>query len=443
MQWKNLRGSFNSIIQQGIGPNLNNIDPSPGVFNADSVFVGKNNTKWPTVTHSRAAGGQLWAFGTEYDTGGNRWFASGSTALTVAGISSPVQIGAYTNWAQMSASHYHGVNIKTDGTLWTSGVNLNGILGKITGATGSLSTAGKSSLAQIGALTDWKFADCNQSMTAAVKTNGTLWTWGDGQWGSLGLGNTTAYSSPKQVGALTNWATVSVTKGITATQSTFAIKTNGTLWAWGLNFDGQLGLGNTTAYSSPKQVGSLTNWASIISFGGGGGSPVYRKCYALKTDGTLWGWGKNLVYGAPITTSSPVQLGKSTWKVLSTFGNGGNNPRALIGIKTDGSLWAFSTGATAGSSLITGKNNQNYQFSRIGTSYNWKTVSGSCVSSGSNVPFVAATKTDGTLWVWGGGAFGRLGRGNTTSYSSPKQVGALTVWQDAIAIRKRTMALRS
>jgi alpha-tubulin suppressor-like RCC1 family protein len=440
MQWKGSRGSFNSPVELGKGPNLDNITPSSGVFNADSIFTGKNNTKWPTVTHSRAAGGQLWAMGVEYDNAGTRYQACGSTALTIAGISSPVQIGAYTNWAKISGSHYHGVNIKTDGTLWTSGVNINGILGKVTGSGGGPGTASKSALAQIGALTNWKLADCNQFMTAAVKTDGTLWTWGTGSGGKLGLGNTTNYSSPKQVGALTNWSSISVSKSgaLASIQiSAFGIKTDGTLWCWGDNAAGQLGLGNTTGYSSPKQVGSLTNWSSVISVGVGSSK---SKTYAIKTDGTLWGWG-TITYAASTSTSSPVQLGNSTWKAITT--SEVLSPGGLIGIKTDGSLWALATSSNAGSSLLTGKNKTVYQFSRIGTSYNWKTVSSTSERNFDNRAFVVATKTDGTLWTWGWNGAGALGLGSTTNFSSPKQVGALTVWQDAFATRKRTMALRS
>jgi alpha-tubulin suppressor-like RCC1 family protein len=89
----------------------------------------------------------------------------------------------------------------------------------------------------------------------AVKTDGTLWAWGDGGNGQLGQGNTTTYSSPVQVGALTTWSTVGGGRN-----HALAIKTDGTLWVWGSNGYGQLGQGNTTDYSSPVQVGALTTW---------------------------------------------------------------------------------------------------------------------------------------------------------------------------------------
>ena len=110
---------------------------------------------------------------------------------------------------------------------------------------------------------------------------GGLWSWGYNNYGQLGQGNTTTYSSPKQVGALTNWSSVSC-----GGYFTVSIKTDGTLWSWGYNYTGQLGLGNTTSYSSPKQVGALTNWLSV--------SCGYFHTVSIKTDGTLWSWGRKI-----------------------------------------------------------------------------------------------------------------------------------------------------
>jgi alpha-tubulin suppressor-like RCC1 family protein len=92
----------------------------------------------------------------------------------------------------------------------------------------------------------------------AIKTDGTMWSWGRGFNGMLGLGNATSYSSPKQVGALTTWANISG-----GDYHSMASKTDGTLWSWGRNAYGQLGLANTTYRSSPVQVGALTTWSSI------------------------------------------------------------------------------------------------------------------------------------------------------------------------------------
>ena len=101
---------------------------------------------------------------------------------------------------------------------------------------------------------------CGYSHTAAVRNDGTLWTWGYNSTGVLGNGTVTNYSSPIQVGTSTNWKQVAA-----GNQYTIALQTNGTVWAWGQNNFGQLGLGavTTQSYSSPIQVGSLTDWRMI------------------------------------------------------------------------------------------------------------------------------------------------------------------------------------
>ena len=110
----------------------------------------------------------------------------------------------------------------------------------------------------------WEQAGLFNPLTAPTPiTNYTyyLYSWGADTQGALGLGNITSYSSPKQVGALTNWAKIYA--GGNTNNASFAIKTDGTLWGDGYNAQGQLGQGNTTNYSSPVQVGSLTNWKQV------------------------------------------------------------------------------------------------------------------------------------------------------------------------------------
>jgi alpha-tubulin suppressor-like RCC1 family protein len=92
----------------------------------------------------------------------------------------------------------------------------------------------------------------------AVKTNGTLWSWGRGAFGSLGLNDTANQSSPVQVGALTEWL-----ESAAGTYHSVAVKNTGTLWSWGANSNGQLGLNDTVGRSSPVQVGALTTWQKL------------------------------------------------------------------------------------------------------------------------------------------------------------------------------------
>jgi alpha-tubulin suppressor-like RCC1 family protein len=260
-----------------------------------SIFCGSKNS------FSVKKDGTLWAWGRN----NNGQLGIGTGGGDVNNKSSPVQVGGLTTWSSVSASQYHTLAIKTDGTLWAWGKNYSGQLGIGT----SLAGSDKSSPVQVGSLTTWSKVSASGNSSLAIKTDGTLWSWGYNGKGELGLGDTTNRSSPTQVGALTNWSSVSIGGNFT-----LAVKTNGTVWTWGFNGFGGLGLGNTTNQSSPVQVGSLTTWSSIAS----GGNHVM----AIKTDGTLWAWGFNakgqLGLGNITNRSSPVQVGSlNKWYAAS------------------------------------------------------------------------------------------------------------------------------
>jgi alpha-tubulin suppressor-like RCC1 family protein len=332
--------------------------------------------------------------------------------------SSPKQIGALTTWLSISAGNSGGAALKTNGTLWVWGYNNTGQIGDGT-------TTNRSSPVQIGALTTWAVVSFGAALTAAIKTDGTLWTWGYNSAGQLGLGDSGAYtdrSSPNQVGALTTWSKVTAGDSFV-----IAIKTDGTLWSWGYNNYGQLANGFISSRSSPVQVGALTTWSSI-SVGG-----AYATAAAIKTNGTLWVWGLNdygqLGLGDVTNRSSPVQVGAlTTWSKVSAGG-----PFHTIAIKTDGTLWSWGRNqyGQLGLSNIT-----NYSSPKqVGALTTWLSIA-IWNSSGS------AIKTDGTLWSWGFNTYGQLGLGNTTNYSSPKQVGALTTWYSVMVGDGPTIALK-
>jgi alpha-tubulin suppressor-like RCC1 family protein len=117
----------------------------------------------------------------------------------------------------------------------------------------------------------------------AVRTDGTLWAWGQNNNGQLGLGDTTGRTSPTQVGTDTNWASVS-TGGITAGGNhSLGVRTDGTLWAWDNNGQGRLGLGDTTNRTSPTQVGTDADWADVAAG---------NHSLGLRTDGDVVGLGE-------------------------------------------------------------------------------------------------------------------------------------------------------
>ena len=168
--------------------------------------------------------------------------------------SSPVQVGALTTWAQVAAGREHNLALKTDGTLWAWGDGANGRLGNNISPTIDVSSP-----VQIGALTTWSQVAAGNSHSLAIKTDGTMWSWGDNAVnGRLGLNDIDSRSSPVQIGALTTWSQVSG-----GSLHSLAIKTDGTMWSWGVGTFGQTGLGDTISQSSPVQVGALTTWSQL------------------------------------------------------------------------------------------------------------------------------------------------------------------------------------
>ena len=299
--------------------------------------------------------------------------------------------------------------------LWSWGENSYGRLGLG-------NTTNRSSPVQVGTLTTWSSVEYNRGgeHTLATKTDGTLWAWGQNISGQLGIGNTVSRSSPVQVGALTAWSKVCCGLDHTA-----AIKTDGTLWAWGENFYGLLGLGNTTNRSSPVQVGTLTTWSKVSC-----GKTVTA---AIKTDGTLWTWGDNRVgqlgLGNTTNRSSPVQVGTlTTWSKIHATGC------HMLAIKTDGTLWSW--GANVYGQLGHGNFTNRSSPVQVGVLTTWSKISGAggvSFSLPSGYDYFqgnsAAITTGGTLWTWGYcGSDGVLGRNGTQPASKPTQVGALTTW---------------
>lgn len=315
--------------------------------------------------------------------------------------SSPIQtISGGINWNRISAGNQHSGAIKIDGTLWCWGTNSSGQLGDNT------ITIKRSPVQTVTFGSNWKQVSVGVSHTAAIKTDGTLWCWGDNSNGVLGNNTATARSSPVQTAAYgNNWKQVSA-----GANNTAAIKTDGTLWCWGSNLNGQIGNNTSIATnrSSPIQtVTFATNWKQVSC----GNSHIA----AIKTDGTCWSWGDNssgqLGDNTRTSRSSPVQTVAfgTNWKQISC----GNSFTGAI--KLDGTLWLW--GANASGQL--GDNTTAAKSSPVQTiSYgtNWRQVSCSIFGTSSS-----AIKTDGTLWNWGLGTSGQLGDNTLTSKSSPVQ----------------------
>jgi alpha-tubulin suppressor-like RCC1 family protein len=357
-------------------------------FNSSST--GDFDKYFMTTTDliDRYAIGGLWAWGIN---------SSGRLGdNTINPKSSPVQtISGGTNWKEISCGYTHTAAIKTDGTLWIWGRNTYGQLGD-----NSISDT-SSPIQTISGGTNWKQVSVGRDFTAAIKTDGTLWTWGYNFYGQLGNNSANNTSSPVQTIAFgTNWKQVSAGQFHIA-----AIKTDGTLWSWGRNGQGQLGNNSANNTSSPVQTITFgTNWKQV--------SCGYHTT-AVKTDGTLWSWGYNGFGGLGDNTATP----KSSPVQTITFGT--NWKQVSVGrdftaaIKTDGTLWTWGYNFYGG----LGDNTISHKSSPVQTitfGTNWKQVDAGQRHTG-------AIKTDGTLWTWGRDNYGQLGDNSISDKSSPVQ----------------------
>jgi alpha-tubulin suppressor-like RCC1 family protein len=114
----------------------------------------------------------------------------------------------------------------------------------------------------VGSESTWSKIANGDVYSVALKSDGSLWAWGRNLWGNIGNGTSgNNYSVPQQVGNLNNWRSISARNF-----STYAVKQDGSLWSWGYGEQGQLGdgqSGGSYATSSPQQVGTLTNWKTV------------------------------------------------------------------------------------------------------------------------------------------------------------------------------------
>jgi len=323
---------------------------SPYLITNDSNFVRVEGSRNNNLTYTSGqdfsmgvkADGTLWTWG--YAPGLN--LPLGTRQARTAYRSSPVQVGTGSIWTSkfsLGANGWLGVDrmqnyfITNNNRLWRvdSGVTVIGTgsnwsvvataidtsndpwtitqlidssgrryyIGEAQrfGSFGINSTANGNATTNVSPTradsnTDWKFVSGGVWYFLAIKTNGTLWAWGYNGYGNLGDGTTTDRSSPVQIGSATNWAFVDASMAY----SSMAITTTGELWAWGSNASGILGDGTTTTRTAPVKIGTGTNWVSCSA----GGSLM------IKTDGTLWGTG------TATGTLSPIQVGYgyNTWK---------------------------------------------------------------------------------------------------------------------------------
>jgi len=283
----------NAVGQLGDGTSTNRTTPVQvgGLSGIVAVTAG--------LLHSLAlkSDGTVWAWGMNI----RGQLGDGTTTIRMA----PVQVSGLTGITAIAAGQWHSVALKNDGTVWSWGYNWVGQLGDGTGTqqTTPVQASGMSGVIAIAA---------GQSHTVALKSNGTVWAWGDDYYGELGdaqwsFQEFTAVQVPGLSGIVAVTAGQSTGSG---NCTTFATKSDGTVWAWGYNGSGELGDGTTTTRFSPVQVNAASGIATLAA--------GYTHSIALMRNGTIRGWGDNtsgqLAFSPSLTvpTQAAIRLIPST-----------------------------------------------------------------------------------------------------------------------------------
>jgi RNA polymerase sigma factor (sigma-70 family) len=269
-------------------------------------------------------------------------------------------------------SYGFGIILASDGSLWSWGEEPTGwpILGL-----GNTNIQKTVSLRRIGNENDWTSVAAAYSHCLAVKSDGTLWAWGGNFSYLLGDGTKTTRPAPVLSIPGHDWKQVAV-GGV----SSFALKNDGTLWAWGANGGGELGIGSTKGSTNAVRVGTSTNWTKIWA----GGSQTV----GLQSDGSLWVWG---LFPKDFNDKNqlivPTRISPDTNWLDLCFGY-----FTVFAIKSDGTLWTWGMEANFYSGAA--DTNLNITPMQVGTESDWQ----SCASASGGF-YQLLMKKDGSLWV--------------------------------------------
>lgn len=233
----------------------------------------------------------------------------------------------------------------------------------------------------------------------ALRSDGSVWAWGTNQFGELGLGTNTLILAPTRIASITNVIDISA-----GPLHSLAVEGNGTVWAWGTNNDGRLGSGNFITASNPVAVAVITNAISVAAGG--------NHSLALLANGSVMAWGANyggqLGTGNTISTNKPVLCGSFTNAFAIAAGT-----NFSLALTRDGSVWAWGT------------NN----FGQLGLGNTTWQLSPVKIPTLSNIVQIAvgashclALASNGVVYAWGNNAIGQLGDGTTVNEDAPEVV---------------------
>lgn len=217
--------------------------------------------------------------GLVYAWGNNSRGQIGNGTTSSTPVKEPTQVtnSNITNVVQADMGAFHTLALKSDGTVWFWGDNTRGQRGDNTTSTSAVTTP-----SQVPGLTDVSFVACGAFFNICLKRDRTVWAWGDNTNGSLGLGDTTRRLVPTQITTLTN--IVAVSCGVS---HAIALNKDGVIYTWGLNTSGQVGSSSISISVSTPYTDASWNTDYI------GVSAGAEFCHAIRRGGAVMAWGRN------------------------------------------------------------------------------------------------------------------------------------------------------
>jgi len=259
----------------------------------------------------------------------------------------------------------------------------------------------------------------------AIGRDGSLWSWGQGGYGALGLGDRGSRHQPTRVDQGPCWLAASC-----GSAHSLGLGRDGSLWAWGRNYAGQLGFGDGRERDVPARVGRDCDWVSA--------SAGDRHSLGLKRDGSLWLWGGSGLGDFGLDAGPlPVRLDvESDWAAASVGGGesiGDLSRFFAVALKRDGSLWRWGEFALLGWTLDASLDLREKH--RVDDGNDW--VAAACGGA-----HVLGLKRDGTLWAWGDNDRGQLGLGDCIDRGAPVRVGDDSDWLQVSCGESHSLALK-
>ena len=378
--------------------------------------IGGASESWPDPSSppgNLAAGGyHLLLVGPKQDAWarGANWFGQLGDGADSTVDASVELVAGFDGVKSLAAGYLHSLALKSDGTVWAWGGDPFGQVGdgaplEVPGLP-PLPDSGTTRPVQVLELSDMVAVTAGGYHSLALKSDGSVWAWGANWYGQLGDGTTNDQHAPKTVRGLGDARTIAG-----GGFHSLAVNSDGSVWGWGRNDSGQLGNDSKADSPEPVQVSGLSE-ARVVAAGA-------SHSLALKSDGSVWGWGNNgagqLGGGIAAASSRPAPIPGLSDVIGLSAGLEHN-----VALKSDGTVWTW--GADDHGQLGDGTNVDRSTPAQV-----QGLRQAVAVAAGGN--FSLALTSEGTLWGWGDNSYGQLGDGEwfgRTNYVPYTNISAVT-----------------